>query len=96
MLGLIGWLVLGFYPRYWLAATFSVLFGGMNVLMSEQMRPYSPDLANSLFDSAILLTITFVVIAFGIVFIRKMIWEMKAKTNQQLAAILARAKAKSE
>lgn len=96
MLGPIGWIVLAFYPRYWLAAALSVLFAAINVLLAEQFREYSPDLANSLLNDATVLTITFVVFAFGVVFIRKMIAAMKAKTNQQLAAILEHAASKSK
>lgn len=95
MLAPVGWIILAFYPRYWLAAVLSVVLVALNVLIAEQFRGYAPDLANLLMDDAIVLTITFVVFAFGIVFFRKKIAQMRAKTNQQLASILERARKKS-
>jgi hypothetical protein len=96
MLSLIAWIALAFYPRYWLAGVLSVLFYAWNISIGEQFRDYSPSLADAWFDRAASLAVTFAVFAFGIVFIRKMITQMRAKTDAQLAAILERARSKSE
>lgn len=95
MIGAIGCLILAFCPRYWLAGLLALIGGALNFYLVADNAPYLPSATvSSLRDDATTLTVFFGLLGFGIVFVRKMVREMRRKTETRLAVILAQAKAR--